>query len=51
MQNVKNQSTFDMSILSTIVIYLVVKHLIYFTTLLQRKQHFSLFLFLKLTST
>ena len=49
--NLENQSACDMSILSIIVIYLVVKQPIYFTTLLQRKQHFSLFSFLTLTST
>ena len=40
-----------MSILSIIVTYLVVKQPIYSTTLLQRKQHFSLFSFLTLAST
>ena len=40
-----------MSILSIIVIYLVVKQPIYFTALLQRKQHFTLSSFLMLTST
>ena len=49
--NVENQSACDMSILSTIVIYLLVKQPICFTTRLQFKQSFSLFSFLMLTST
>ena len=40
-----------MSVLSIIVVYLVVKQPIYFTTLLQRKQHFSLLSFSMLAST
>ena len=49
--NVQNQSACNMSILSIIVIYLVAKQPIHFTTLLQRQQHFSLFSFFILTFT